>query len=111
MIGPDWLYHPLGVCALAPHAQYVACRSYNFWSGSGSDISEITLLGIAIAGWKHVNCAAPWCFRIGRHPTADGLHKLCRRHHPDLPNRRLSLQEIHDRHRAHQQPRDSNETG
>lgn len=72
---------------------------YEFWSGLGSDLSEITLLGIAIGAFRHVNCQAPWCWRIGRHLTADGHHKLCRRHHPDLPDSRLSLAEIHARHR------------
>jgi hypothetical protein len=86
----NWLFHPL------------FGKGYQFWSGAGSDISELTLLGIALGAWKHVNCAVPWCVRFGRHPTADGLHKLCRRHHPDLPSRRLSLDEIHARHREHQ---------
>ena len=96
------LFHPLGACALHPHGAYIACRSYNFWSGIASDIGEITLLGGAVALYRHINCDAPWCWRRGPHRTVDGHHKLCRRHHPDLPNHRLSLAEIHLRHRQAQ---------
>lgn len=73
-------------------------NGYQFWSGFGSDLGEATLIGIALGAWRHVNCHAPRCLRFGKHPTADHQHKLCRKHHPDLPNRKLSLGEIHDRH-------------
>ena len=83
-----WLWHPL------------EGPGYQFWSGIGSDIGEITLLALAISWWRHINCASPHCWRLGKHPTADGLHKLCRKHHPDLPDHPLSLPEIHERHEA-----------
>jgi hypothetical protein len=73
---------------------------YNFWSGIASDAGELTLIGGALALAKHANCDAPRCLRYGPHRTADGQHKLCRYHHPDLPNHRLSLHEIHVRHRG-----------
>jgi hypothetical protein len=73
---------------------------YNFWSGVASDAGELTLIGGALALAKHANCDAPRCLRYGPHRTADGQHKLCRHHHPDLPSRKLSLHEIHARHRA-----------
>jgi hypothetical protein len=68
---------------------------YQFWSGLGSDLGYIAGL---IALWRHLNCGAPRCLRIGRHPTADGQHHLCRKHHPDLANHKPSLAEIRDRH-------------
>lgn len=86
-----WLWHPL----IGP--------GYQFWSGIGSDIGQITLVGGLIAMYRKHNCGAPRCLRIGKHPTADGLHHLCRRHHPDLPDHRLSLAEIHQRHHAAKQ--------
>lgn len=73
-------------------------NGYQLWSGAGSDLGEITMIGLAVAAFKHWNCEAPRCLRHGKHPTADGQHHLCRKHHPDLPNRRLSLAEIHLRH-------------
>lgn len=85
-----WLWHPL------------SGPGYQFWSGIGSDVSEIAIIGGAIAVFRRWNCAAPGCLRHGRHPTADGQHCLCRKHHPDLPNKRLTLVEIHNRHYAAQ---------
>ena len=82
-----WIFHPL------------TGEGYQFWSGIASDLGEVTLIGGALALIKHANCDAPRCLRYGPHRTADGQHKLCRHHHPDLPNHRLSLEEIHARHR------------
>jgi hypothetical protein len=31
------ILHPLGVCA-GTHAQVIACRGYNLWSGIASDV-------------------------------------------------------------------------
>ena len=94
-----WLSNAISVYLLHP----LTGNGYAWWSGAGSDLGEITLVGLALGWWRHVNCAAPRCPRRGRHPTADGLHRLCRRHHPDLPNRPLTLDEIHERHAAAQQ--------
>jgi hypothetical protein len=63
----------------------------------------IAIVGGAIAVFRRWNCDAPWCLRHGRHPTADGQHHLCRKHHPDLPDRRLTLAEIHHRHHTAQE--------
>lgn len=53
--------------------------NYNFFSGSGSDISELTLLGLAVGAWHHVNCHEPGCWRIGKHKV-EGT-PWCNRHH------------------------------
>jgi hypothetical protein len=84
------LWHPL------------AGEGYQFWSGIGADLSEITVLGLALGAYKFVNCQSPRCWRFGLHRTADGHHKLCRRHHPGLPNHKLSLAEIHEMHHTAQ---------
>lgn len=53
--------------------------NYDFWSGAGSDLTEVTLLG-AVAGWWHkVNCHQEGCWRIGRH-LVDGT-PYCNTHH------------------------------
>lgn len=75
-------------------------NGYQWWSGMGANFGEVTVIGLGITAWRHINCAAPRCPRRGTHPTADGQHKLCRKHHPDLPDRKLSLAEIHRRHHA-----------
>jgi hypothetical protein len=53
--------------------------NYNFWSGSGSDIAEVTLLGMAAGWWHKHNCHEERCWRIGRH-AVDGT-PWCNRHH------------------------------
>jgi hypothetical protein len=59
---------------------------YGFWSGIGSDIGEVTLIGAATSlYWRHT-CHAKRCWRIGRHPVEGTPHIVCRRHHPhDTP--------------------------
>lgn len=82
-------------------------NGYQLWSGIASDIGEVSifaaLLTIGWHAWRHVNCAAPKCPRVGKHVTADGHHRLCRLHFPDVPDRKLSLAEIHERHHAAKQ--------
>jgi hypothetical protein len=84
---PSWLWHPLGQCAGA-HAEYIRCRSYNFWSGIGSDLGELTLItGLLLALWrthKHLEChveAPKNCHRWGHLVPGTG-HRACRAHHP-----------------------------
>lgn len=69
-----WLAHFFGLDNLSgPY--------YGFFSGVGSDISELSLVGVMAAHLRAVNCEVHGCWRIGRHATAAG-HKVCRRHHP-----------------------------
>ncbi len=51
-------------------------RWYDFWSGMGSDLGELAILG---AVWHHLNCHQERCWRIARH-RHDGY---CRRHRKD----------------------------
>lgn len=91
-IGPEWLYHPLGLC-VGHHAEVIKCKSYNAWSGSFSDISEITILtGLAIGAYRykkthecHVESPKN-CRRHGR-PVAGTGHRACRKHHPHAAER------------------------
>lgn len=78
------LSHPLGVC-VGTHAQVIACKGYNFWSGIGSDLGEITLLAAVIGLYKHINCEEPHCPWMGhRHP--DHGRPVCRKHyHTHVP--------------------------
>ena len=99
-----WFWHPLR-----------PGDGLNFYSGIGSDIGELTLISILWLGFRRVNCSAPWCPKVGLHPTADGQHHLCGFHHPDHPSlkrldwlphwvpwnrRRMPLEAIHEAHRA-----------
>lgn len=63
-----WMWHPL----IGP--------GYQFYSGIGSDLSEITLIGLLLGAWRHVNCEERGCWRPGhRHPEHG--RPVCRKHY------------------------------
>lgn len=105
---PVWFWHPLGQCAAATHAEYIRCRSYNFWSGIASDFGEVTLVtGLFVTGWRirknlvcHVEAPKP-CHRIG-HPVPGTGHRACRRHHPHAQGRGTGIT-VEDILREHEQ--------
>jgi hypothetical protein len=69
---------------------------YGFWSGFGSDIGEVVLIGGVVAVVRHHTCAHRPCRRLSRHVTKDG-HKLCRTH-LKLPASELDLPDVHPDH-------------
>jgi len=54
---------------------------YGFWSGFGSDLSEVAIVGGMITMVRRHNCEVRGCWRLGRHRTAAG-HSVCARHSP-----------------------------
>lgn len=96
----DWLRVHLGIVNEAgPY--------YAFWSGFGSDLAEISILGaIGTAVYqlvKKFNCHQPGCWRIGNHPAAAGQFMLCYRHHPDYRGQRPGAELIERMHREHKE--------
>jgi hypothetical protein len=81
---PPYYWHPLGtgVCTRNDHS---AC-GYQFWSGIGSDLGEITLVASAVAVllffWRLFNCHADGCYRLTWHVHSDHGHPVCKVHHP-----------------------------
>jgi hypothetical protein len=55
--------------------------NYNFYSGFGSDLAEITIIGGLVTIYRKHNCEVKGCHRLGRH-TTDAGHHVCRRHMP-----------------------------
>jgi hypothetical protein len=88
-----WLVHQAGVDYGAPYGRWVP---YDFWSGAGSDLSEVALLGGLIGFLRHRNCEVKGCWRLGRHQTA-AQHNVCRKHHPDD---HLTAGQVIDAHQA-----------
>lgn len=81
-------------------------RWYAFWSGAGSDIGELALLGAAGAFWRKHTChveSPRFCWRWGAHPVAGTPFRACKRHHPEVPAR-VSAEHIHAAHRDAQTP-------
>jgi hypothetical protein len=68
---------------------------YGFFSGVGSDLGEVALVGGMVTLVRHRNCEVHRCWRLGRHQTAAG-HRVCRRHHP---TGHLTAEGVHAAHR------------
>ena len=69
------LLHLMGVEPRSPST------AYNFWSGFGSDIAELAIIG---GVWKMVNCHEAGCWRLGTKITMEenGHHyRRCNKHH------------------------------
>lgn len=71
---------------------------YAFWSGFGSDLAELSLVGAVVTGVYQLarkwNCHQPGCLRLGTHQAAGGTFNLCYRHHPDFQGSKPSAQLI-----------------
>lgn len=59
---------------------------YGFFSGFGSDLGEIALVGGLWHMLHQYNCHEPHCLRLGPHSyNMDGqIVKLCKKHHPAI---------------------------
>jgi hypothetical protein len=53
---------------------------YGFWSGFGSDIGEVSLLGALITTARHKNCHVKGCLRLGHIDPAVAA-PACKKHH------------------------------
>lgn len=71
-----WLAHVLGI-------DDVSGRWYAWWSGAGSDLGELAIVGALFATVRRHTCHVRRCWRLGRHPVAGTTYVVCRRHHPD----------------------------
>lgn len=74
-----WLLHWLAV-----HTGTVneAGPYYGFFSGFGSDLTEIAVVGALLGLLRKHNCSVHGCWRIGRHKVPGTDHVCCRRHTP-----------------------------
>lgn len=85
-------------------AQNESGHWYGWWSGSGADLGELTLVtAVSVGVWTGVrkaNCGAKGCWRIGHHNyEMDGVtHHLCRKHHPLHPGKPVTHAQILEHH-------------
>ena len=80
---------------------------YAFWSGSGSDVGEATIVVGIVAAWRHHNCHVKGCPRLGR-PVPGTPYIACPRHHPahEGTTRGVSLEAIFKAHEAAKKRKD-----
>lgn len=85
--GAGWFWHPLAegkgsTCSATDHS---GC-GYALWSGSLSDVAEITLITAVLASlaawWRKHNCHVHRCWRLSWHPHPGHGHPVCSKHHP-----------------------------
>src|SRR5205085_8416328 len=77
--------------ALVLHLFRTRSRGYQFWSGIGSDVGEVTLLGVAVVWWRTHNCHVHRCWHISWHPHPVHGHPVCRKHYPN--HKQIGLEE------------------
>lgn len=82
-----WLWHPL------------VGRGYQFWSGPEGSIPQVAIIGGVWAGYRKINCHAKGCPRIGHYAVEGTPYKVCRYHHPKVPNEGVTGKHIRDAHR------------
>jgi hypothetical protein len=58
---------------------------YGFFSGFGSDLGEVTIIGGAYMIYRKHNCHVDRCWRIAKHPVEGTPYVVCRKHHPTVP--------------------------
>jgi hypothetical protein len=71
----SWLEHFLGFD--------MSGNWYGFWSGFGSDLGELAIVGALVAMVRKHVCHVKGCWRIGRLPIEGTSWIVCRKHHPD----------------------------
>ena len=79
---------------------------YNFWSGFGSDIGEVAIIGGLVQIYRQHNCHVKGCARLGKHEyDMDGTKfKLCRKHHPAIDAKHRVTADEFAAHHAAQTP-------
>lgn len=74
-----WLLHFIGV------EPRTASTAYNFWSGFGSDLGEVVIIGGIVQMYRKHTCHVDGCWRISRHHVEGTPYIACRKHHPAVP--------------------------
>jgi hypothetical protein len=113
----NWFWHPIAPCSV-PAAQFAKCKGYNFWSGIGADVGEITLIVSLISGivWfrTHFQCHEETCRKVGMHHVPGTPYRTCWHHHPVLSAHKrgkVPLERIRAAHAAANAPPDSVSVG
>lgn len=74
---------------------------YAFWSGVGSDIGELAIVGALWSLVRQKNCHTHGCWRIGKHPVEGTPFTVCKHHHPGIPDGDITAAHIHRLHSVH----------
>lgn len=72
---------------------------YGFWSGFGSDLGEVAIIGAGIGIFRKHNCHVQGCWRIGKHPVEGTPYIVCRKHHPGISQEKVSFSTVKQAHK------------
>lgn len=59
---------------------------YGFFSGVGSDIGEVAIIGGLVSIYRKHNCHVDGCWRVAKHPVEGTPYVVCKKHHPSVPD-------------------------
>ena len=59
-------------------------NGYQWWSGAGSDLTELALLGAVVTHFRHHNCHHKGCWRLGHAHPKHGW-PACKHHWNETP--------------------------
>jgi hypothetical protein len=68
--------------------------NYNFWSGVGSDLGEVTIIAALITVYRKHNCHVHRCWRIAKFTVAGTPYVVCKKHHPGIPDTPLKAGDL-----------------
>ncbi len=71
---------------------------YGFWSGFGSDLGEVALVGGLVHLARSNTCHQKGCWRIAKHPVGDGTIKVCTKHHPAFEGNVVTAEHVQAAH-------------
>lgn len=92
----NWLYHYFGISGSGSW--------YGFWSGAGSDLGEVAILGAVVGAYRKHACHVDRCFRMAKHPVDGTPYVVCRKHHPSVPTEGITPGHVRRAHRAARTP-------
>ena len=95
MLVIHFIVHILGIDTGLPYGTW---NFGNFWSGvAGSFLTS--LIAFLIVVFARTRCQNSfWCVRHGKYPAANGMFKVCHKHHPDMDGKRPDHDMIHRLH-------------
>lgn len=73
---------------------------YAWWSGSGSDLGEIAIIGGLITLVRKHNCHIQGCWRLQRSPVDGTPYIVCHKHHPLHDGEEITLEKVHRLHKG-----------
>ncbi len=82
----NWLLHLIGVRP----APFAGGGANAFWSGFGSDLGEVVIIGGMVQLYRKHTChvdSPRFCWRLGTHPVDGTPYRVCKTHHPRVPDR------------------------